>query len=229
MQLQPCRRNVNNAKGMKAVVLSLILGLSGGIFQSAAQGADSAVGYVESVRGRVVLSAQEALKPLDLLDVIADRARLDLPANSELRICHFRTGKLLTLRGPLRASVSTSGVTAENGRAINATSETCAAPVISTFQGGFVTRSVGLTTAKVPLRPNIKVVSGPDNPVRKITLWDDTNRPVQVSFTHNTGRSVLEQDKSYVLVVELRDGDELKLVLQASGANPTGPLIVVVR
>ena len=229
MQLQPCRRNVNNAKGMKAVVLSLILGLSGGIFQSAAQGADSDVGYVELVRGRVVLSAQEALKPLDLLDVIADRARLDLPANSELRICHFRTGKLLTLRGPLRASVSTSGVTAENGRAINATSETCAAPVISTFQGGFVTRSVGLTTAKVPLRPNIKVVSGPDNPVRKITLWDDTNRPVQVSFTHNTGRPVLEQDKSYVLVVELRDGDELKLVLQASGANPTGPLIVVVR
>ena len=54
MQLQPCRRNVNNAKGMKAVVLSLILGLSGGIFQSAAQGADSDVAYVESVRGRVV-------------------------------------------------------------------------------------------------------------------------------------------------------------------------------
>ena len=78
------------------------------------------------------------------------------------------------------------------------------------------------------MRPNIKVVD-PDNPVRKITLWDDMNRPVQASFTHNTGRPVLEQDKSYVLVVELRDGDELKLVLQASGANPTGPLIVVVR
>ena len=135
----------------------------------------------------MVASAQEALKPLDLLDVIGDRARLDLPANSELRICHFRTGKILTLRGPLRASVSASGVTAENGRAINATSETCAAPVISTFQGGFVTRSVGLTTAKVPLRPNIKVVRPRDNPVRKITLWDDTNRPVQVSFTRNIG------------------------------------------
>lgn len=229
MQLQPRRRNVNNAKGMKATVLSLILGLSGGIFQSAAQAADNDVGYVESVRGRVILAVQEAPKPLDLLDVIADQARLDLPANSELRICHFRTGKLLTLRGPLRASVSTSGVTAENGRAINATSETCAAPVISTFQGGFVTRSVGLMTAKVPLRPSIKVVSGTDNPVRKITLWDDMNRPMQVSFTHNTGRPVLEQDKSYVLIVEPRDGDELKLVLQASGANPTGPLIVMVR
>ena len=229
MQLQSHRRSVNSAKSMKAAVLSLILGLSGGISQSAAQGADGDVGYVESVRGRVVLSAQDAPKPLDLLDVIADRARLDLPANSELRICHFRTGKLLTLRGPLRASVSASGVTAENGRAINATSETCAAPVISTFQGGFVTRSVGLMTAKVPLRPNIKVVSGTDNPVRKITLWDDMNRPVQVSFTHNTGRPVLEQDRSYVLVVEPRAGDDLKLVLQASGANPTGPLIVMVR
>ena len=40
---------------------------------------------------------------------------------------------------------------------------------------------------------------------------------------------MLEQDKSYLLVVERRDGDELKLLLQASGANPTGPLIVVVR
>lgn len=228
MQLQSRRCSVNCAKGIKPVVLSLILGLSGGIFQSSAQGADSDVGYVESVRGRVVLS-QDAPKPLDLLDVIADRARLDLPANSELRICHFRMGKILMLRGPLRASVSASGVTAENGRAINATSETCAAPVISTFQGGFVTRSFGLSTAKVALRPNIKVVSSTDNPVRKITLWDDMNRPVQVSFTHNTGRPVLEQDKSYVLVVEPRDGDELKLLLQASGANPTGPLIVVVR
>ena len=101
--------------------------------------------------------------------------------------------------------------------------------MISTFQGGFVTRSVGLTTAKVPLRPNIKVVSGPDNPIRKITLWDDMNRPLPVSFARNTGRPVLEQDKSYLLVVELRDGDELKMLLQASGANPTGPLIVVVR
>ncbi len=229
LQFPNRRRSVNSAKIMKAVVVSLVLGLGGGISHSAAQGADPDVAYVESVRGRVVASAQEAPTPLDLLDIIGDRTRLDLPANSELRICHYRTGKIHTLRGPLRASISASGVTAENGKAIDATSETCAAPVISTFQGGFVTRSAGMTTAKVPLRPSIKVVERGANPIRKITLWDDMHRPVPVSFARNTGRPVLEQDKSYLLVVEQRDGDELKMLLQASGANQSGPLIVVVR
>src|SRR4051812_17535060 len=105
MQLQFRRCTVNCAKGMKTVVLSLILGLGGGISQSSAQGADGDVGYVESVGGRLV-PPQDAPKLLALFDTIAARPRLDLPANSELRICHFRTGKILTLRGPLRASVS---------------------------------------------------------------------------------------------------------------------------
>jgi hypothetical protein len=137
-------------------------------------------------------------------------------------------GKILALRGPLRASVSASGVTAENGKTLNATSETCATPVISTFQGGFITRS-GLATAKVPLRPNIKIVDRGASPIRKITLRDDTNRPLSASFARNMGRPVLEQDKSYLLIVERRDGDELKILLQASEANLAGPLIVVVR
>jgi hypothetical protein len=230
MQHLSRRRSVNGKKAMKGIVFSLVLGLGGGIFHAAAQGADAEVAYVESVRGRVVASDREAAPmPLDMLDIIGDRTRLDLPAKSELRICHHRMGKILKLQGPLRASVSASGVTTENGKTIDATSETCAAPVISTFQGGFVTRSAGLTTAKVSLRPSIKVVDRGASPIRKITLWDDMHRPLAASFARNMGRPVLEQDKSYLLVVERHDGDELKMILQASGANQAGPLIVVVR
>ena len=230
MQLQsPNRRRSMSAKVMNAVVVTLALGLGSGLFHSAAQGADADVAYVELVRGRVIASAQEGPTPLDLLDIISDRTRLDLPANSELRICHYRTGKILTMRGPLRASISATGVAAENGKTIDATSETCAAPMISTFQGGFVTRSVGLTTAKVPLRPNIKIVDRGASPIRKITLWDDMHRPLPATFARNTGRPVLKQDQSYLLVLERGDGDELKMLLQASEANQTGPLIVVVR
>ena len=186
-------RSVNSSKIKKAIVFSLVLGGLGiGIFHPAAYAGDDDVAYVESVRGRVVASAQEAPTPLDTLDIIGDRTRLDLSANSELRICHYRMGKILALRGPLRASVSVSGVTAENGKALNATSEACATPVISTFQGGFVTRSVGLATAKVPLRPNIKVVDRGASPIRKITLWDDTNRPLTANFARNMGRPMLE-------------------------------------
>ena len=222
------RRSVNSPKITNAIVLSLALGLGSGIFHSAAYAGDDDVAYVESVRGRVVATAGAAPTPLDILDIIGDPTRLDLSANSELRICHYRMGKILALRGPLRASVSVSGVTAENGKALTATSEPCATPVISTFQGGFVTRS-GLATAKVPLRPNIKVVDRGTSPVRKITLWDDANRPLTAKFARNMGRPTLEEDKSYLLIVERRDGDDLKMLLHASDANQAGPLIVVVR
>ena len=43
------------------------------------------------------------------------------------------------------------------------------------------------------------------------------------------GRPTLEEDKSYLLIVERRDGDDLKMLLHASDANQAGPLIVVVR
>jgi hypothetical protein len=229
MQLLRRSRNVNGATIAKAFVFSLVVCLGSLDFQAVAQAEDQDVAYVESVRGRVISSAQETPAPLEMLDIIGDRTRLDLSAKSELRICHYRTGRILALRGPLRASVSASGVTAENGKAIDATSETCAAPVISTFQGGFVTRSAGLAMAKVPLRPNIKVVDRGTNTIRRITLRDETNRPLPASFARNVGQPILEQDKSYLLVVERNDGDELKVLLQASKANQLSPLIVVVR
>ena len=65
----------------------------------------------------VVLAASPVL--LDPLDVIRDRDQLDLPAGSELRFCHYPTEQLVTLKEPLRASVSTHGITAENGRPLD--------------------------------------------------------------------------------------------------------------
>ena len=61
--------------------------------RSAAQEAAADVGYVEDVSGRVVAFAQGKPTLLDALDVISDRTRLDLQANSELRICHYPTAQ----------------------------------------------------------------------------------------------------------------------------------------
>src|SRR5713226_3485818 len=84
------------------LVLSAIgLGAAGGISHSAAQGTASDVAYVEAVSGHVVASFQGTPTLLDVLDIIGDRTRLDLPANSELRLCHYRMRKLLTLKGPI--------------------------------------------------------------------------------------------------------------------------------
>jgi len=212
------------------LVLSAIgLGAAGGISHSAAQGTATDVAYVEAVSGRVVASSQGSPAPLDVLDIISDRTRLDLPANSELRICHYRTRKLLTLRGPLKASISASGVTAEGGKAVDASAESCAAPVVSTFQGGFVSRTVALTTTRVPLRPTIKVVNGGTKAIRKIALWDAMQQKILVTFERNVARPILDDGRSYLLIVERTDGSELKMMLEAGTGTQTGPLIVVVR
>jgi hypothetical protein len=125
-----------------AVVLSTIcLGGGAGISASVAQEAAAPdVAYAVAVSGRVVALARGTPALLDTLDNIVDRTRLDLLANSELRLCHYRTQRILILRGPARATVSADGMRVEAGRADDASTETCTAPVVSRFQGGLLTR-----------------------------------------------------------------------------------------
>jgi hypothetical protein len=210
------------------VGLAIGLGLAGGISGSAAQGIATDVAYVEAVSGSVVASSQGKRTAIDVLDTMGVRTQLDLQANSELRICHYRTHKLLTLRGPLRAVVSASGVTGENGTAINGPAETCAAPVVSTFQGGLVTRAPAATAIIVPLRPSIKVVNHGTQAIRQIVLWDGRHQTILMNFDGSAARPIFNKGESYFLAVERSDGSELILKLRASGVVKTGPLILVV-
>jgi hypothetical protein len=196
---------------------------------SAAQETAADVAYVEEVNGRVVASSQGKPTLLDALDIISDRMRLDLQANSELRICHYRTHRLLTLKGPLRASVSGDGVMVENSKAVVASAGSCAAPVASTFQGGLVSRNVVLKTMNVPLRPSIKVVNRGTQPIRQITLWDGESQRILMTFDRNAARPILDDDQSYVLVVERNDGSKFKMMLRGSAVAQTDPLILVFR
>jgi hypothetical protein len=62
------------------------------IFSSSAQEAATDVACVEAVIGRVVAFAAHrapAPFPVDTLDVISNRTRFDLLANSELRLCQL--------------------------------------------------------------------------------------------------------------------------------------------
>ena len=132
MQLQP------PAKCISAVVLASAIGLSLGISQ--ASGAE--VALVESVSGRVVAFAAGKPALLDALDVVSEGTKLDLQANSELRICRYKMRQFLTLRGPLRVSISLDGVAVENRKAVLTTAGSCAAPAPSTYSGGIVIRGV---------------------------------------------------------------------------------------
>jgi hypothetical protein len=209
--------------------LGVGLGLGGGVASSAAQGTATEVAYVEAVNGRVVAAAQGKPTLIGVLDIISDRTQLDLQANSELRICHYPTRKLLTLHGPLRAVVSAAGVTAENGGPIKGTSETCVAPVVSTFQGGVVTRGTSVASVDVPLRAGIRVVNRGTQTIRRIVLWDSLRKTVLMNFDGNAARPTFLDGESYLLAVERSDGSELNLMLRAAAATGTAPLIVVVR
>jgi hypothetical protein len=132
-----------------ALALAILgLGTAASVTQPAAQNAPAEVGYVTSVSGRVIVLAGGTPLLLEPLDAIRDRSRIDLQAGSELRICHYTSQRLLTLKGPLRVSVSPSGVTGENGRALDAGGAPCVPPHASKHQGGLVARGVILTGAR---------------------------------------------------------------------------------
>jgi hypothetical protein len=206
---------------------AIALGLGSSPASAAAEDAANDVAYVAEVSGRVVASSQGKPTLLDALDIISDRTRLDLQANSELRICHYRSQQLLSLKGPLKASISRDGVTVEGGKAVAASAGPCAAPIVSSFQGGIVSRGLKATT--VPLQPDIKVVNRGAHPIRKITLWDGENQRILMTFDRNGARPTLDEGQTYLLVVERSDGKELKMMLQGSAATRTDPLIVMVR
>ena len=137
--------------------------------------------------------------------------------------------KIVQMKGPLQASISASGATAQNSKGIDTTSEACAEPVVSTVQGGFVTRSVNFTTANVPLRPKIKVVNRGSKPIRR-------GRALGQPAAHDVGdvraRCSLAYPRRGLEIVPARRGARRqpansKMLLQASRANQTGPLIVV--
>jgi hypothetical protein len=89
------------------------------------------IAFVEAVSGRVLAFARGKPSLLGNSDIVTDHTQLDLQANSELRLCHYRGNRLLTLRGPLRAMVSADGVTDESGRAVDAAAGTCTSPGVS--------------------------------------------------------------------------------------------------
>jgi hypothetical protein len=124
-----------------AVVLSTIcLGAGAGLSPAAAEEAATDVGYVVAVSGRVVALPRGKPVLLDTFDSISDRTRLDLLSNSELHVCHYRTQRILVLKGPARVMVSADGLKAEAGKAIDASEERCTAPVVSRVHGGLLTR-----------------------------------------------------------------------------------------
>ena len=135
-------RRQSTAKFISAAVLLSALGAALGIGPTYAAQEATEVAFVENVSGRVVAFAAGKPALLEALDVVSEGARLDLQAHSELRICHYQMHQFLTLRGPLRASISRDGVVIENSKTVVTVAGSCTAPVDSAFQGGIVTRGV---------------------------------------------------------------------------------------
>jgi hypothetical protein len=98
------------------VAIALIGGAWLGVAPLAAQEASRDVAFVETVTGRVVAFASGTPALLGPLDVLTDRTRVDVLANSELRLCQYRTSRFLTVKGPARIIVSADGMP---GRRLN--------------------------------------------------------------------------------------------------------------
>ena len=136
MRRQSSAKVISTGMLLSALSVALVSGSA-----SAAQEAIE-VAFVENVGGRVVAIAAAKPTLLDALDVVTDGTRLDLQPNSELRLCHYQMRQYLTLRGPMRASVSRDGVVVESNKSAVTVAGSCAAPSDSSFQGGIVMRGL---------------------------------------------------------------------------------------
>src|SRR5262245_25075852 len=134
MQRQSPAKVIQTGMLLSALSVALVSGSA-----SAAQEAIE-VAFVENVSGRVVALAAAKPTLLDALDVVTNGTRLDLQPNSELRLCHYQMRQYVTLRGPMRASVSRDGVVVEGNKAAVTVAGSCAAPSDSSFPGGIVLR-----------------------------------------------------------------------------------------
>ena len=128
------------ALGKTAVLASMILGSC--LNPLAAQEASSDVAFVETLTGQAVALVSGRPTLLGPLDVITNRTRVDVLANSELRFCHYQTARFLTVKGPARIIVSADGVNVEAGNPVDVSRETCGMVEASTHQGGLVARGV---------------------------------------------------------------------------------------
>jgi len=128
---------VGIAKGAFRAKCALIASVIG-IGDCAAQ--EAIVAHVLAVRGSVSASSAGERTLLEVLDSIRDRTRVELTADSELRLCHYSTRTQLTLKGPLRAEVWADGLTAENARAVERSNVACTAPGPSSVPGGHLSR-----------------------------------------------------------------------------------------
>jgi hypothetical protein len=128
------------ALGKTVVLASMIL--SSCLNPSAAQEASSDVAFVETVTGQAVALVFGRPTLLGPSEVITNRTRVDVLANSKLRLCHYQTARFLTVKGPARIIVSVDGINVEAGKAVELSRETCGLVEASAHQGGLVARGV---------------------------------------------------------------------------------------
>jgi hypothetical protein len=121
-----------------ALFASMILGSC--VNPLAAQEASPDIAFVETVTGRVVAFSSGIPTLLSPLEVITNRSRVDVLANSELRLCHYQTARVFTVKGPARIIVSVDGISVETGKSVKLSRETCGLVEASAHQGGLVAR-----------------------------------------------------------------------------------------
>ncbi len=211
---------------MKRAGLTLMLAclsLSARLQNPHAEPSANYVAYVESVAGAV----DGAQGKLNILDPVADGARLYLESSSsELRICHFVTHQLKSLKGPMRALVSSKGITAETGAAVTSAGA-CATPVISMIQGGVALRAIP-PVVEVSLRPRIKFVNETGQPIKAATLQDIRTETVEeLDHAEAVIEPQLWKNQAYLLSIKFADGSASQMKLYANpGADPA---VVIVR
>ena len=214
--------------GLAFLFLSLGICAPWPILPAFAQAAARDIGYVVGVKGRAIIISQGDTTPLGVLDTIDDPTEIELGPSSEVRICQYRSLKVLTLKGPGKASISDLSTTLDNGLEVPISNEACAKPVLSTVQGGAVFRDV-VNPAYVGLKPQIRIINQGKEKITKVSLLDAQNGKRLKRFKGRLEAPRLAEGRPYSLVLQFANGRKWEMKLQASAAAGSDAVIITVQ
>jgi hypothetical protein len=189
------------------------------------------VAYVDEVSGAPAIMAGDGSAPVVALDILSPDQALVLPPGSRVRLCHYGVKSIYDLAGPMKVTVTASGVLSAEGEILVPGPQVCSEPAVSILQGGVVFRGTkGDGAPRITPSPRIRIVAPAAAGLRTVRIEDNLSGGTVAEFRSGLARPRLQAGRIYRVVAELASGEKRTVFLRAAeGPDARDTLLLILR